>query len=303
MIDKETKEAVPVTVFSTPTVSPRTSPASTTPGCKVVTMIGAGLALLRITAERGAHPLQDRRPAVEVRQVLGATGRNYGKVTGDLPMKTSTSWRRSLELPLHRRHVVPGSLQPTTSAALAEHHPVRHPGGANLLLRVHRRGLAQHHREDAHDLHPHQVVRGARASRDSPAARKSRPRHGDAHLVLNEVHVGGERHPREPSKNAREKTRARDAKLKQTPKTPAWPSSTARKFSRNRCARRLHLAKSSPQPPPPRRSKRPSPATNYPASMSRKGRQQWRPLYVHYSIPIASSFWTARSPESPYCLA
>jgi len=51
----------------------------------------------------------------------------------------------------------PGSVQLRLPPHRAVHHPLRHAGRRNQLLRVqHRRGLAQHHREDAHDGHPHQ---------------------------------------------------------------------------------------------------------------------------------------------------
>ncbi len=67
--------------------------------------------------------------------------------------------RRPLELPVHRRHVVPGSVQLRFPPHRAVHHSLRHAGRRDLLLRVqHRRRLAQHHREDAHDRDAHQVV-------------------------------------------------------------------------------------------------------------------------------------------------
>ena len=42
---------------------------------------------------------------------FNATGRKYGKVGGTARRKTSSGAARSLELPVHRRHVVPGSVQ------------------------------------------------------------------------------------------------------------------------------------------------------------------------------------------------
>ena len=119
-----------------------------------------------------ADALQADRPAEEVRQDLrrdqvGRKGK-YGKVDGDRTMADiAEAPRRSLELPVHRRHVVPGSVQLRLPPHRDVHHPVCHAGGRDLLLRLqHRHRLAQHHREDAHDGDAHQVVRGARPPRD-----------------------------------------------------------------------------------------------------------------------------------------
>ena len=61
-----------------------------------------------------------------------------------------------------------GPSSTTTSAALSSaSSPTLRKKVRSAYLRVqHRRRLAQYHREDAHDLHPHQVVRGAWPSRD-----------------------------------------------------------------------------------------------------------------------------------------
>ncbi len=73
--------------------------------------------------------------------------------------------QRSLELPVRGRHVVPGSVQLRFPPHRAVHHPLRHAGRRDFFLRLqHRRGLAEHHREDAHDRDAHQVVRRARAA-------------------------------------------------------------------------------------------------------------------------------------------
>src|SRR6266478_453511 len=71
----------------------------------------------------------------------------------------SDAGRGSLELPVHRRNVVPGSLQLRLPPHRDVHHPVCHAAGGDFLLRLqHRHRLAQHHREDAHDGHAHEVV-------------------------------------------------------------------------------------------------------------------------------------------------
>ena len=99
-------------------------------------------------------------------KTFGATGKNYGKVTGDRT-KQDIEKRRSgsLELPVHRGHVVPGPVQLRLPPHRDVHHPVCDAAGRDLLLRLqHGHRLAEHHREDAHDGHAHEVVRRARAS-------------------------------------------------------------------------------------------------------------------------------------------
>ena len=111
------------------------------------------------------------RPADEVRQDLRRDqGRRYALRLGRGDRhqgRHREAPRRSLELPVHRRDVVPGPVQLRLPAHRDVHHPLRHPAGGDLVLRLqHRRRLAEHHRADAHDRHAHQVVRGARPARD-----------------------------------------------------------------------------------------------------------------------------------------
>ena len=136
---------------------------------KRMSVFGVSLALLRNynPFEAPTH-FKLERPDGQVRQVLRhveeVADRRYGKVTGDRTMADIEKRRAgSLELPVHRRNVVPGSVQLRFPPHRTVHHPLRHAGRRDFLLRVqHRRRLAQHHREDAHDRHPHQVVRGKR---------------------------------------------------------------------------------------------------------------------------------------------
>ena len=90
MIDKETKEAVPVTAFlECRSVWPRTWPRSTTPPAASSSPSSAStLALLRnYDPFQVAHPLQDHSTCCKkFDKCFGATGRNYGKVTGDRTM-------------------------------------------------------------------------------------------------------------------------------------------------------------------------------------------------------------------------
>ena len=170
MVDKETKEAAPVTAFlNADQLAKDVARVNDAARGKWLSIIGMALAVAR-----NYDPFQSpthfklQRPVEEARQDLrrhrqelrqGGQGPHDGGHREAPP--------RPLELPVHRRHVVPGSVQLRFPPHRAVHHSVRHAGRRDFLLRVqHRRGLAQHHREDAHDGHAHQVVRRARAARD-----------------------------------------------------------------------------------------------------------------------------------------
>jgi len=81
--------------------------------------------------------LPDHGPAAEIRQVLRRPpAANYGKVTGDRTMADiAEAPRRSLELPVHRRHVVQDLFNYDFPAHRAVHHSVRDAGGRDQLLR------------------------------------------------------------------------------------------------------------------------------------------------------------------------
>ena len=184
MVDKETKERVPVTAFL------QCRPAGQGRGprqrCRTRQVAldrrhGAGRGA-QLRSLPVAHALQAERHDEEVRQDLrrhrqelrqGRQGPHDGRHRKAPP--------RPLELPVHRRHVVPGSVQLRFPPHRAVHHSLRHAGRRNLLLRVqHRRRLAQHHREDAHDGHAHQVVRRARPARD---LRRRQERAAEQHAI------------------------------------------------------------------------------------------------------------------------
>ena len=170
MIDKETKEAVPVTAFlKAEQLAKDVAQVNDAARGKFLSMAGMALALMR-NYDPFKAPTHFRIADLMKKfdKTFGATGKDYGKVTGDRTMSDIEKRRvRSLELPVHRRHVVPGSVQLRLPPHRDVHHPVCDAGGRDFLLRVqHRHRLAQHHREDAHDGDAHQVVRGARPSRD-----------------------------------------------------------------------------------------------------------------------------------------
>ena len=170
MIDKETKEAVPVTAFlDAQAVADDLKSVNDAGRGKFLSAVGMALALMKNydPFQAPTHfKLVDLLKKFD--KTFGATGHNYGKVGADRTQSDIASAPRgSLELPVHRGHVVPGSVQLRLPPDRALHHPVRDAGRGDLLLRLqHGHRLAQHHREDAHDGDAHEVVRGARASRD-----------------------------------------------------------------------------------------------------------------------------------------
>ena len=162
MIDKETKESAPVTAFlDMGQVAKDLAKVNDAARGKFLSVLGLGsFADAELRSLPGAHPLQDHRHDEE-------DGQDLQRHRQELRQRQGRPHHRghqgsppgSLELPLHRRHVVPGSVQLRLPPHRAVHHPLRHAGRRDQLLRVqHRRGMAQHHREDAHDRDPHQVV-------------------------------------------------------------------------------------------------------------------------------------------------
>ena len=179
MIDKETKEAVPVTAFlNGDTIAKDIAKVNDAARGKWMSIAGMTLALLK-NYDPFKSPTHFKFTDLlkKFDKTFGATGKDYGKVSGDrTETDIETPPPRSLELPVHRRNVVPGPVQLRLPPHRAVHHSLRHAGRRNQLLRLqHRRGLAQHRREDAHDRHPHQVVRGARPSRNLRRQQEGEP--------------------------------------------------------------------------------------------------------------------------------
>jgi hypothetical protein len=93
---------------------------------------------------RNLRPVQDA-DALQLLDLLkrfdkafGATGRDYGKVSRRPQRLADIDKRavRPLQLPVHRRDVVPGPLQLRLPPHGALHHPVRDAGGRDQLLRL-----------------------------------------------------------------------------------------------------------------------------------------------------------------------
>ena len=101
-------------------------------------------------------------------KTFGATGKDYGKVSGDRTMtdiekRRADRWNFLFIAGMWFQDLFNYDFRRTEMCII----PYAHAGGRDFVLRLqHRHRLAQHHREDAHDRHAHQVVRGARPSRD-----------------------------------------------------------------------------------------------------------------------------------------
>ena len=229
MIDKETKEAVPVTAFlnADQLAKDLRQVNDAARGQEARDRRHGARADAELRSVQGADALQDRRPDEEVRQDLRrdrpqlrqGDGRPDDRRHPPAPLGP-------LELPVHRRDVVPGPVQLRLPPHRALHHPVCHAGRGDLLLRLqHRHRLAEHHREDAHDGHAHQVVRGARPSRDLRRRQEGAAHATDHSLVLDPAAVAAGRQTDLDdagiAKTAREeKLRARAAAKLVDPETP-----------------------------------------------------------------------------------
>ena len=132
MIDKETKEAVPVTAFlNAEQLAKDVAKVNDAARGRFLSVAGMALALMR-NYDPFKAPTHFRIVDLMKKfdKTFGATGKNYGKVTGDRTMaRHREAARRSLELPVHRRHVVPGSLQLRLPPHGDVHHPLRHAAG------------------------------------------------------------------------------------------------------------------------------------------------------------------------------
>jgi hypothetical protein len=184
MIDKETKEAgardrVPRRAGRWPNDLKKVNDAGRG---KFLSSVGMALALMK-NYDPFKSPTHFKIVDLMKKfdKTFGATGKSYGKVGarshGEGPAAARADrW----ELPVHRRHVVPGPSSTTISAARALHHPVCDAGRGRSLLRLqHGQSAAEHHREDAHDRpRSRSGTRSTAGTRSSPAARTSRSVHG-----------------------------------------------------------------------------------------------------------------------------
>ena len=241
MIDKETKEAVPVTAFLKAEQLAKDVAAVTDAGRgRFLSVFGMALALVR-NYDSFKSPTHFKLTDLfkKFDKTFGATKSAEREVRQGRRRPDDGRHREaprgSLELPVHRRHVVPGPLQLRLPPHRDVHHPVCDAAGRNLLLRLqHGHRLAQHHREDAHDGHAHQVVRGARPPRD---LRRQQERAARFDRALAEAERGGR--PRRARRrtwttSASPRTRAKRSSRRASTRTrrtndgttPRWPSCT-----------------------------------------------------------------------------
>ena len=165
MINKETKELAPVPQFlNIPGLVEDMQKITDAGRGKWFSNVMMGLALLKNYNPFGAPPsltLMDILKKFD--KSFGLTGKSYGKVSGDRRLKTSKAPPGSVELPVHRRHVVPGSVQLRLPPHRDVHHPVRDAGRRNFVLRLqHGHRLAQDHREHVQDCNRRGMEQEAR---------------------------------------------------------------------------------------------------------------------------------------------
>ena len=245
MVDKETKEAVPVTAFLNGDQAgqgrhqgqrrrPRKVPLRPGDG-------PFGHAELRPVPSSDA--LHVEGAAREVRQDLWSDRTRLRKSHGGPHLRRRRQAPQgSLELPVHRRYVVPGSVHLRFSTHRAVRDSLRYPGRGNFLLRLqHGHRLAEYRRENAPVRHPQQVVRGAGTSLHLCRQQERQARDSTAHTLLlrdEDVHHGVQTDLDEIgiAKTARdEKRRTRDERRRSSrrrPRTSAWKRCTGKSSSK-----------------------------------------------------------------------
>ena len=138
MIDKETKEAVPVTAFlNGDRLARDIQRINDAARGRFLSVAGMALTLMRnynsFTAPRH-FKLVDLLKKFD--KTFGATGETYGQTGADAPRRHRAPPQGPLEFPVHRRHVVPGSVQLRFPAHRAVHHSLRYAGRRDQLLRL-----------------------------------------------------------------------------------------------------------------------------------------------------------------------
>ena len=149
MVDKETREAVPVTAFlNADQFAKDIARINDWARSRWISVAGMALALVR---NYDAFHAPTHFRAVDMLKKLdkglGATGRDYGDVSGKRTMEDILPpTARPLEPAVRGGHVVPGFIQLRFSQDRAVHHSLRYARGGDFLLRLqHGHGLAEHH--------------------------------------------------------------------------------------------------------------------------------------------------------------
>ncbi len=203
MIDKETKEAVPVTAFlNGDTIAKDIAKVNDAARGKWMSIAGMTLALLK-NYDPFKSPTHFKFTDLlkKFDKTFGATGKDYGKVSGDrtetdIEKRRRDRWNFLFIAGMWFQDLFNYDFRRTEQCII----PLRHAGRRDQLLRLqHRRGLAQHRREDAHDGDSDQVVRGARPSRDLRRRQEGRPGDYGAH-----AQAGGRARERRRQRHARQ---------------------------------------------------------------------------------------------------
>ena len=170
MVDKQTGEAAPVTAFlNGDRIATDIQKVNDAARGRFLSVLGMALALAR-NYDPFKTPTHFR-----FLDLLKKFDKTFGQLPG--PPSATGAWTRIAPLPIFRSAgPIAGifcSLQAcgsrifsiTIFAAPSSASSLCDAARRNQLLRLqHRRGLAQHRRKNAHDRHPHQVVRGARSA-------------------------------------------------------------------------------------------------------------------------------------------
>jgi hypothetical protein len=225
MIDKETKEAVPVTAFiNADRLAKDIARVNDASRGKIMTMIGAGLALIR-NYEPANAPTHFSIFALLTKfdKCFGATGRNYGKVTADrtiedIKMRRADRWNFlfiagmwfqdlfNYDFRRTEQCIIPYATQEGEISFCAYNTGV---GWRNIIEKMHMTSsLTKWYEEHGR----HEIFAGGKKVGLEKEAKYD--------LVLNQEHVDSAANDTFDksgiAKNAREeKIRARDAKLKQ----------------------------------------------------------------------------------------
>ena len=212
MIDKETKEAVPVTAFlKAEQMAKDVAKVNDAARGRFLSVTGMALALMKNydPFKSPTHfKLTDLMKKFD--KTFGATGKDYGKVTGDRTMadiekRRTDRWNFLFIAGMWFQDLFNYDFRRTERCII----PYATQEGRDQLLRLqHGRRLAEHHREDAHDGHAHQVVRGARPSRDLRRRQEGGARHDRAHAQARR-RGGGQGQADRPRREGHRQDRAR----------------------------------------------------------------------------------------------
>ena len=171
MIDKETKEAVPVTAFlNADALAKDLQKVNDAARGRFLSVVGMALALMKnYDPVQGADALQARRPDEEVRQDVRRErpqlrqGHRRPDRSADIEKRRGDRWNFLFIAGMWFQDLFNYDFRRTERCIIPY---ATQEGEISFCAYNTGHRLAEHHREDAHDGHAHQVVRGARPSRD-----------------------------------------------------------------------------------------------------------------------------------------